>query len=150
MTIIKAFSSYGDVSSETTSVLSPYFTRISLPQGTTLWRKGDEPDAMYIIESGVLRATYSFKEGGEIVPRDTRAEMESPSLSDEHFESMVSGAITGELSFLSGMPRNAVVYVERDAVLWKLDRESLDRLETDDREFAKYFVRLVLKGARFD
>lgn len=59
---------------------------------------------------------------------------------------MVSGTLAGELSFLSETKRNTEVVVEKDAVVWRLSREDMGRLERENPEFAKFFVRLVLKG----
>ena len=60
---------------------------------------------------------------------------------------MVSGTLAGELSALSGLPRNARVVVEREAVLWRLAAEGMKRLEEEHPHLAQQFVRLVLKGA---
>jgi len=63
---------------------------------------------------------------------------------------MVSGTLAGELSALSGMPRNARVVVEQQAVLWKLSLENMRRLETECPHLAQIFVQLVLKAAKVD
>jgi SulP family sulfate permease len=59
----------------------------------------------------------------------------------------VPGTLAGELSGLAGLPRNATVFVERAAVLWYLDGESLCRLQAECPELARAFTALVLKGA---
>jgi SulP family sulfate permease len=46
----------------------------------------------------------------------------------------------------SDNPRNTEVIVEKQAIVWKLTREEMVRLEKENPEFAKYFVKLVLKG----
>lgn len=111
-------------------MLAPYFEHVAFPAGTVLWEKDDQPNGLYIIQSGVLRASYKFAEHTPIIE-----------------ESMVSGTLAGELSALSGLPRNARVVVERDVVLWKLGSESMKRLEEEHPHLAQQFVRLVLKGA---
>ena len=100
-----------------------------VPAGTVLWKQGDPPDGLYIVESGILRATYRFEE--PTPPMD---------------ESMVPGTIAGELSTLSGLARNATCIVERQAVLWKLSTDALARLERERPELARAFTRLILKG----
>ena len=102
---------------------------MSLPEGFVLWRQGDEPDGLYIIESGVLRAVYQFAD-------HTRPTMES----------MVPGTVAGELSALSESTRNATCTVERPAVVWKLSTASLRRMEAETPELARKFTKLVLKG----
>ena len=108
--------------------LASYLKRTTVLRGVTLWRIGDKSDSLYIVESGVLRATYRFPSGS-------------------FSESMVSGTLAGEMSFLSDTPRNTEVIVEKQAVVWKLTREEMQRLEKENPDFAKVFVRLVLKGS---
>lgn len=59
---------------------------------------------------------------------------------------MVAGTVAGDLSTLSETRRNATTVAERDCVLWKLDRKALGRLEKEEPETARRFVRIVLKG----
>ena len=94
-----------------------------------LWNQGDPSDGLYIIESGVLRASYRFANQGQLFE-----------------ESMVGGTLAGELSALSDSPRNATVVVEHSAVLWKLPNESLLRMQQERPELARVFMQLVLKG----
>lgn len=85
---------------------------------------------MYLIESGVLRASYSFLDR-----------------KDAFEESMVGGTLAGELSALSNMPRNSRVVIEKDAILWKLGIDKIEKLEVEHPELAREFFHLVLKGA---
>lgn len=101
-------------------------------RGTTLWEDGAETDrcalpppsplpqpppltllvhSFYLIESGMLRATYVFTDRSHSI-----------------VESMVAGTVAGEMSFLSRSKRNATVVAERDSVLWKMSVESHDEL----------------------
>lgn len=128
-TLVKAFSSYGTVDRELFRPLASYLEHMSLHEGYVLWTQGDEPDGLYLIESGVLRAVYHF---AEHTP-DTE-------------ESMVAGTIAGELSALSETTRNATCIVERPAVVWKLSIDSLHRMEKEHAELARTFIKLLLKG----
>lgn len=110
--------------------LAPYFERVTVPVGHVLWKQGDPADGLYVIEAGVLRATYCFA-------------AHTPAIE----ESMVPGTLAGELSGLAGLPRNATVVVERAGVLWYLSGEALGRLQTEYPELARTFMGLVLKGA---
>ncbi|KAH0580530.1 hypothetical protein H2248_002023 [Termitomyces sp. 'cryptogamus'] len=138
-TLIKAFSSHGDgdgdgdVDVELLKPMSKYLERVCLPENHVLWEQGDAPDGLYIIESGVLRASYKFAEHLQRVE-----------------ESMVPGTVAGELSGLSGLPRNATVAVERRATLWRLSMGELERLEGEEPVLARCFLRLVLKAAKID
>ena len=128
-TLVRAFSPYEPIDRDTYAPLIPYLKRMSVPEGTTLWQQDEPPDGLYIVESGILRATYRF------------ADPTPPMV-----ESMVPGTIAGELSALSGLERNATCTVERQAVLWKLSTENLARLEREHPELARAFTRLILKG----
>lgn len=128
-TLVKAFSSYGVVDREQFQPMAAYLERQSLPEGYVLWRQGDEPDGLYILQSGVLRAIYHFAEHTPVTE-----------------ESMVAGTVAGELSALSNTTRNATCTVERDAVVWKLSVDNLKRMEAERPELAKAFTKLALKG----
>ncbi|KAH9840810.1 sulfate transporter family-domain-containing protein [Rhodofomes roseus] len=132
-TLVKVFSSYGPVDRDGFAPLIQCLERVCPAEGTVLWRQDDESDGLYIVESGVLRATYQFGEH----TRPTE-------------ESMVPGTLAGELSTLSGLSRNATCVVERQAVLWKLSTEHLRRLEEGEPKLAREFTRLVLKAAKLD
>lgn len=127
-TLSKAFSSDPEFDKEHFRPLARYLERVSMPEGLTLWTQGEESNALYIIESGVLRASYQF---AEHIPCTE--------------ESMVAGTLAGELSGLSGLERNATVVVERQAVLWKLSRENLVKLGKENPGLAHAFTRLVMR-----
>lgn len=131
-TLVRAFSSYGDVDRDRLRPLIPYLKRMSVPEGLVLWNQYDEADGLYLIESGVLRASYKFADHTPVIE-----------------ESMVPGTLAGELSALAGLPRNATVVVERQAVLWKLTIANMRQLENDNPEMARTFVQMVLKGDSF-
>ncbi|KAG6826078.1 hypothetical protein H0H92_001217 [Tricholoma furcatifolium] len=132
-TLVKAFSSYGDVNIELFQPIRDYLERVYVPEGHVLWNQGDLPTGLYIVESGVLRASYKFAAHLEPVE-----------------ESMVPGTVAGELSALSALPRNATVVVEHAATLWKLSMDNLNRLEVEQPKLSGYFLRLVLKAAKID
>lgn len=141
-TLTKAFSSYVDVNM---SLLVPYLQRVCYPAGHVLWRQNDPADGLYVIERGVLRASYLFNSWASntgVSTDDDEHNAESPHVQ----ESMVSGTLAGELTALSDMPRNATVIVERDVVLWKLGRDNFKKMQREDPQLASAFVEAVLKG----
>lgn len=107
----------------------PYFKAQVVPEGETVYRQGDQADGLYLIESGVVRATYAF---ADHVP--------------DVVESCVAGTLSGELTALAREPRNATVAAERQSVLWKMSIGDLERLEKEHPEDANLFIRLVLKS----
>lgn len=128
-TVAKVFSYNPEFDAEQFKPLANYLERQTLLEGHVLFKQGDISDALYIIESGVLRALYRFAE-------------HSPTIE----ESMVPGTLAGELTGLSGLERNATVLVERDAVVWKLSREKLKVLERERPDLARVLTRLVMRG----
>jgi SulP family sulfate permease len=107
----------------------PYFTPVIVSEGDTVWTQGEQADAMYLIESGCLRATYAYEDR-----------------TDPLQETMVAGTLAGEMTALSGTKRNATTVAERDAQLWKLSAEALERLQREKPDVAKDFIKLILKG----
>ncbi|KAI4525505.1 hypothetical protein K525DRAFT_261215 [Schizophyllum commune Loenen D] len=132
-TLVKAFSSYSKLDPKRLQPITKYLERMRLPMGHVLWQQDDEPDGLYIIEAGILRAIYHFSD---------------PARSIE--ESMVPGTLAGELSALSGLPRNATTVVEQPAVVWRLSIDAMRRMEKEEPELAREFLGLVLKSAKVD
>ncbi len=112
------------------SAITKYFSKVVVAKGDVLWRQGDNPDGLYIIESGVLRAVYEFA-----------------NLTQRFEESMVPGTVAGELSALSNSPRNTTCIVEHHATLWKMSTQDLDTLRREEPDLSAMFTQLVLKGA---
>lgn len=111
--------------------LVPYFQRVNVARGTTLWTEGSEPDAFYVIESGMLRATYVFADCARSMS-----------------ESMVAGTVAGEMSFLSRTRRNTTAVAERDSVLWRMDVRAHEEMgRKEGWQFARKFEETVLKIA---
>ncbi|KZV70927.1 hypothetical protein PENSPDRAFT_578682 [Peniophora sp. CONT] len=133
LTLAQALSEHGALDRARFAALPRYFTRHALPTGHALFAQGDEADALYVVQAGVLRATYAF------------AAPTTPVV-----ENMVPGTLAGELSALCGGERNASVVVERDAVVWRLGVNELRRMEVEEHEMASEFMRLVLSAAKTD
>ena len=91
----------------------------------------DKVYSFYMIESGMLRASYQFLENTHSI-----------------CESMVAGTIAGDMTFLSRTNRNATVVAERDSVLWRMevsDHEELGKKEgwAFSRVFEECLLRFV-------
>ncbi|BGP28971.1 hypothetical protein JCM10296v2_000707 [Rhodotorula toruloides] len=130
--LLQAFKPYSpDFNEDYCFRLVPYFKRVNVARGTTLWTDGSDPDAFYVIESGMLRATYVFADC-------------SRSMS----ESMVAGTVAGEMSFLSRTKRNTTAVAERDSVLWRMDVKAHEEMgRKEGWAFARNFEETVLKIA---
>ncbi|CCG82242.1 Sulfate transporter family protein [Taphrina deformans PYCC 5710] len=90
--------------------LCPFFTREEIPSGRVLWKEGSEATCFYVLESGMIRASYDL-ETGQLV------------------ETIAPGTVAGELPFLSETPRTAELVTTMDSIVWKLDRKSFDKLK---------------------
>ncbi|KAF6756738.1 vacuole protein [Ephemerocybe angulata] len=132
-TIVKAFSSFGPVDPQQFAPLTHYLTRIPLPANYVLWRQGDEPDGLYILESGLLKAYYKFENSAQ-----------------DFEESMVAGTLAGEMTAIADCPRNCTVVVGHAAVVWKLSKANLHRLQIEQPELARVFLQFTLKAATID
>ncbi|EJD50688.1 sulfate anion transporter [Auricularia subglabra TFB-10046 SS5] len=132
-TLMKVFWSLADVTPNTFQRVLPYLRRTPVPEGQVLWSQGDQPDGIYVVETGLLRAIYDF---GPHTPAVQ--------------ECMVAGTISGELSALAGLPRNATVIAERASVLWKLSTGELERMHTTEPDLARLFTELILKVAKVE
>ncbi|KAG5981670.1 hypothetical protein E4U55_002706 [Claviceps digitariae] len=105
---------------------TPYFTRKEFPAGTTLFRRGEQANGFYLVERGIVRAEYDLPQGWLC-------------------ESIVAGTTCGELPFFSETERTATALVERDCVVWLMDCESWKRLQKEEPEVAREFLRISLK-----
>ncbi|KZV98848.1 hypothetical protein EXIGLDRAFT_726747 [Exidia glandulosa HHB12029] len=136
-TLLKVFWSLTPSSASSSSSIIqrviPYLLRTPVQAETVLWHQGDAPDGLYFVEAGLLRAVYDFG------PHTAAVQ-----------ECMVAGTISGELSALSGMSRNATVVAERDSILWRWSREDMERMHRDDPQLAKMFTELILKVAKVE
>ncbi|ORY87148.1 sulfate transporter family-domain-containing protein [Protomyces lactucae-debilis] len=88
----------------------PFFVREEVAGGKILWKEHTEATCFYVVESGMIRATYRLEAG-------------------LHVESITSGTVCGELPFLAGMPRTAQLVTVSDCVLWKLDKQGWDKMQ---------------------
>ncbi|KAK9240305.1 sulfate transporter family-domain-containing protein [Lipomyces kononenkoae] len=111
------------------------FEREEKKAGEYLYHRGEVPQGFYIVESGILKAEYDLDQG-------------------RFSEAIVAGTTAGELPFFSDTKRTASMYIERDAVLWKLSRPAWTKFvqggDTEEElahrgEVAMELYRLVLK-----
>jgi SulP family sulfate permease len=99
--------------------LEPYTVRESLSDGAVLFRQGESPDDVFVLESGRLRV-----------------EMQTPDGTRMRVRSINPGVVVGEVAMYSGEARTADVVAEGPTMVLRLDRASIDRLEARDPELA--------------
>jgi SulP family sulfate permease len=104
--------------------LMPYLERRSIGEGTVLVHQGEPPDDMFVLESGHLRVELVSPEGQRV-----------------RLSAVRPGVVVGEVGIYTGVPRTADVVAETPCVVWRLSRDSIERLETDEPEAAVAFHR---------
>ena len=82
--------------------------RNELEPGTVLFRRGDEPDALFIILEGEVEISAVFESGRQL-----------------RYGVAGAGAIVGEMGVLDGRPRSADIVATRRTQLWRIPRSSL-------------------------
>lgn len=103
-----------------------YFKRLECDAGTILFRRGEPAKGFYLVESGIVRTEYDLPQGWLC-------------------ESIVAGTTCGELPFFSETERTATAQVDRDSVLWVMDRDSWLKIQTEKPEVARELLRISLK-----
>ncbi|CAG8630531.1 23212_t:CDS:1, partial [Racocetra persica] len=110
------------------SRIAPYFHEEDVPAGATLWSQGDKPDCLYLVESGLLRATWRATEGDPSRPVET----------------ILPGTMAGEIGFFTERKRDATLVAESHCILWKMKKSDFDELLEKDPDAASHFMRLTL------
>jgi SulP family sulfate permease len=108
--------------------LSSYLERETVPEGTVLIRQGEQPDDLFLLESGRLRAELVTPEGSRV-----------------RLRSMRPGVVVGEVGMYMGIPRTADVVAEVESVVLRVDRESIERMEAEDPALAAELHRWLAK-----
>jgi SulP family sulfate permease len=99
--------------------LERYLERRSVPEGTVLIRQGDPPDALFVLESGLLRVELTTAEGVR-----------------RRLSTVRPGVVVGEMALYTGTPRTADVVAQSPCVVLGLRKGSLERLESEEPETA--------------
>ena len=115
--------------SEKVKILLKAMERVTCVAGETLFRQGDRDTAMYIVESGSLSA-YIVSVAGEPI----------------RVKKFMPGSFFGELSaYLTQKHRTATVVADEDSVIYRLDLERLDALDSENQELRASIHELVAK-----
>jgi uncharacterized membrane protein len=93
------------------SLLAAQLEEESFEAGTTIFRKGEPGNAIYIVAAGEVEIFVEDTTGGRII-----------------FETAKTGDFFGELSLFDGDPRSASARAVADTKMLKVDREDLQLL----------------------
>jgi sulfate permease, SulP family len=99
--------------------LRTYLERRELPERTVLIRQDEQPDDVFVLESGRLSVETVTPEGTRMRLRTLRP-----------------GVVVGEMAMYTGVLRSADVVAETPSVVLRLSRESIERVEAADPALA--------------
>ena len=83
-----------------------HFERVSLPEGTRLIAQGDEPDDVFVLESGRLLVELTTPEGTQM-----------------RLSTVIPGVVVGEMALYTAAPRTADVIAETPSVVLRISRD---------------------------
>lgn len=106
------------------------WTRVFAPQGSTVFKEGDEGQDFYFVFSGTLTVDKSIKDRGETQKR---------------IAILTSGDFVGEGALLSNRTRAATVTAQTDSVLLKLSQSSFEHLIVTDPHAAVGIILGIVK-----
>ncbi|KAI9291312.1 hypothetical protein K502DRAFT_297129 [Neoconidiobolus thromboides FSU 785] len=125
--LVQMFSEAQPTIDEAIFKLVPYFKHALKNRGETLWNDGDPADCFYILETGLLKV-YTKLENGK----------------NKMIESILPGAMVGELALFTNLPRPYTVITDDHCSLWCLDRDAFDSLSKDEPAVLIRFMQLAL------
>lgn len=111
-------------------LLSEFFVVENRKSGEYLFQEGDAGESLYFVGSGTVVVVMKIPRQEERILRKYK-----------------SGAILGEMAIYTGESRTASVRIEEDAILFRLDKESLDAMSkqfpASTAALHTYIVRLL-------
>jgi SulP family sulfate permease len=110
------------------SRISPYLERHELNVGEALFRQGEPPDSVEILASGCVAITIKDEQGRPI-----------------RLRRMMGYTVVGEMGFYRQVPRTATVIAEEPSVVYRLTRESFDKMQAQDPTAASVFHKLIIR-----
>lgn len=125
-----ATAALGVRSPATAAKLAQLLQRHELPAGARLFAAGDPGDALYVVETGRLRA-FAEEDGAEV-----------------RLGEIGRGEVVGELALVAGASRSASVFAVRDTVLLRLERSDYARLVDRDPGMAVHLTARALERHR--
>ncbi len=112
VTLEQQLAQHAIIRAEDAAAAQASLERIETRVGDTVFRQGDESDALYFIESGRVDVLLR-DEAGHVL----------------RLRSMTAGAVIGEVGFYLGKARSASIVVTEAGVLQRLSHEALRRME---------------------
>lgn len=124
--LMQIFEDVSDKNEDFWHKATPYFEKVTFPQGSVLFNIGDKPSGFYLLEEGLLRADYDLPQG-------------------KYSELIVEKRPCGELPFFSDTPRTANMVAETKCVIWQLSDRKWRELQKQHPEIAQELLKISLK-----
>ena len=110
------------------SRITPYLERHELNVGEALFKQGEPPDSVEILASGCVAITIKDEQGRPI-----------------RLRRMMGYTVVGEMGFYRQVPRTATVIAEEPSVVYRLTRDSFDKMQAQDPTAASVFHKLIIR-----
>ena len=110
------------------SRIAPYLERRELDVGEALFHQGEPPDSVEILASGCVAITIKDELGRPI-----------------RLRRMMGYTVVGEMGFYRQVPRTANVIAEEPSVVYRLTRDSFDKMQAEDPTAASVFHKLIIR-----
>ncbi len=109
-------------------IIKNYLDRHELKKGEFLFRQGEPSDSIAILASGCVGITVDDEQGRPIKLRRS-----------------IGHTIVGEMGFYRHAPRAASVIAEESTVVYRLSKQSFDRMEEEHPEAAAALHELIIR-----
>jgi SulP family sulfate permease len=110
------------------SAFMAYLERLQVPAGQPLYRQGEQPDAMYFIESGQVTVLLGSGEKWSL-----------------RLRTLSAGTTVGERSYFTGRAHRTSAVTEQNCVLYRLSLAALGRMRAEAPQAAMVFQEFIIR-----
>jgi SulP family sulfate permease len=107
-----------------------YGTRVRWRAGEHAIRQGERSEEMYFVESGRLTARLEQASGSHV-----------------RLRTILPGTVIGEVACYLGLPRSASVVADQDSSAFRITKDALARMRTENAELAAAFHEFMARTA---
>lgn len=123
---LKSVDVFKNLQQSTLQVIANNVSCIKLNRGETLFKKGDDADAMFVVKSGALAVSIVNEDGKEAEVGDINR-----------------GGIVGEIQFITGGKRIATLCAKEETELIKIHKTIFDNIQDDLASFVKQLNKII-------
>ncbi|KND02916.1 uncharacterized protein SPPG_01997 [Spizellomyces punctatus DAOM BR117] len=127
--LLQAFSENAEYDAELLHFCEGRFQRVTVAKGTILWFPGEEAKDLYVIEEGELAL---------LIVEHHRSGQQMKVV-----ETLLPGTMVGELEMFTSRPRTCRLVANDDSVLWRLSKETFERMSEENPQLMLKFVTKI-------